>query len=59
MLEVLKCEIDGYLNPEADMTKIIKDSYTKQPRLFERMVKNIFPSGYEAKRKGREKGKTI
>ena len=59
MLEVLKCEIDAYLDPEADMTKIIKDSYTKQPRLYERMVKNIFPSGYEAKRKGREKGKTI
>jgi len=49
MLEVLKCEIDGYLNPEADMTEIIKKSYTKQPGLYERMVKNIFPSGYEAK----------
>jgi len=59
MLEVLKCEIDGYLNPEADMTKIIKDSYTKQPRLYERMVKNIFPSGYEGKRRGGKKGKTI
>ena len=59
MLEVLKCEIDAYLNPEADMTKIIKDSYTKQPRLFERMVKNIFPSGYEGKRRGGKKGKTI
>jgi hypothetical protein len=50
MLEVLKCEIDGYLNPEADMTEIIKNSYTKQPGLYERMVKNIFPSGSEAKR---------
>ena len=50
---------DGYLNPEANMTKIIKDSYTKQPRLYERMVKNIFPSGYEAKRRGGKKGKTI
>jgi DNA-binding MarR family transcriptional regulator len=59
MLEVLRCEIDGYLNPEADMAEVIKNSYTKQPRLYERMVKNIFPSGYEAKRKGREKGKTI
>ena len=59
MLEVLKCEIDAYLNPEADMTKIIKDSYTKQPRLYERMVKNIFPSGYEGKRRGGKKGKTI
>jgi len=55
MLEVLKCEVDGYLNPEADMTKIIKNSYTKQPGLYERMVKNIFPSPSEAKRKGSEK----
>jgi len=55
MLEVVKCEVDGYLNPEVDMTKIIKNSYTKQPGLYERMVKNIFPSGYEAKRNGMEK----
>jgi DNA-binding MarR family transcriptional regulator len=55
MLEVVKCEVDGCLHPEADMAKIIKNSYTKQPRLYERMVKNIFPSGSEAKRKGREK----
>jgi DNA-binding MarR family transcriptional regulator len=54
MLEVLKCEVDGYLNPEADMTRIIKNSYTKQPGLYERMVKNIFPSAPEAKRKGKE-----
>lgn len=50
MLEVLRCEVDGYLNPEADMAEIIRNSYTKQPGLYERMVKNIFPSGYEAKR---------
>jgi DNA-binding MarR family transcriptional regulator len=55
MLEVLKCEVDGCLHPEADMTEIIKSSYTKQPGLYERMVKNIFPSGSEAKRKGRKK----
>jgi len=59
MLEVLKCEIDGYLNPEADMAEVIKNSYTKRPRLYERMVKNIFPSGYEGKRRGGKKGKTI
>jgi len=59
MLEVLKCEVDGYLNPEADMTKISKDSYTKQPGLYERMVKNIFPSGSEAKRQGGKKVTTI
>ena len=59
MLEVLKCEIDGYLNPEEDKTKIIKDSYTKQPGLYERMVKNIFPSTPQTKRRGGKKGKTI
>jgi DNA-binding MarR family transcriptional regulator len=59
MLEVLKCEIDGYLNPEADMAEVIKNSYTKQPRLYERMVKNIFPSGSEGERRGGKKGKTI
>jgi len=58
MLEVLKCEVDGYLNPEADMTEIIKNSYTKQPGLYERMVKNIFPAGSEAKRRGGKKRKT-
>jgi hypothetical protein len=47
MLEVLKCEIDGYLNPEADMAEITRGSYTKQPGLYERMVKNVFPSGSE------------
>jgi hypothetical protein len=46
MLEVVKCEVDAYLNPEADMTKIIEDSYTKQPGLYERMVKSVFPSGH-------------
>jgi len=59
MLEAVKCEVDGYLNPEADMAEIIKNSYTKQPGLYERMVKNIFPSGSEAKHKGGKKGKTI
>jgi hypothetical protein len=59
MLEVVKCEIDGYLNPEVDMAKIIKNSYTKQPHLYERMVKNVFPSGAEAKRQGGKKGKAI
>ena len=59
MLEVLKCEIDGYLNPEADMAEITRTSYTKQPRLYERMVQNIFPSGSEARGKGREKRKTM
>jgi len=55
LLEVVKCEVDGYLHPEADMAEIIRSSYTKQPGLYERMVKNIFPSSSEARHKGRRK----
>jgi hypothetical protein len=55
MLEALKCEVDAYLNPEADRAGIIRDSYTKQPGLYERMIKNIFPSGYEIKRQSGKK----
>ena len=45
MLETVKCELLGYLNPEVDMAEIIKNSVTNQPGLYERMIKNIFPSG--------------
>jgi len=55
MLETVKCELLGHLNPQVDMAEIIKNSVTNQPGLYERMIKNIFPSGPEAKRKGREK----
>lgn len=58
LLEVVKCEVDGFLHPEGDMTEITKSSYTKQPGLYQRMVKNIFPSGSETKRKSREKRRT-
>jgi DNA-binding MarR family transcriptional regulator len=57
LLEMLKCEFLGYLNPEVDVAEIIKNSVTNQPDLYERMVKNIFPSGSEAKRQGGKKGK--
>ena len=57
LLETIKCESFGYLNPEADMAAIIKKSVTNQPGLYERMIKNIFPSGSEAKRqRGKKKG---
>lgn len=59
LLEILKCEFRGYLNPEVDMAEIIKNSVTNQPDLYERMVKNIFPSGSEAKRQGGKKARTI
>jgi hypothetical protein len=59
MLEVLKCEVDAYLNPKMDKTRIVKESYTKQPGLYERMVKNIFPSGSESNRQVGKTGKTL
>jgi DNA-binding MarR family transcriptional regulator len=59
MLEIVKCELIGYLNPEMDMAEISKNSVTNQPELYERMVKNIFPSKSEAKRQGGKKKKAI
>jgi DNA-binding MarR family transcriptional regulator len=59
MLEIVKCELLGYLNPEVDMAEIVKNSVTNQPGLYERMVKNVFPSGSEAKRQGGKKKKAI
>jgi DNA-binding MarR family transcriptional regulator len=59
MLETVKCELVGYLNPQADMAEIIKNSVTNQPGLYERMVKNIFPSNSEAKPGGGKKKKAM
>ena len=59
LLKKIKCELIGYLNPEMDMSEIIKNSVTNQPGLYKRMIKNIFPSGYEAKRQSSEKQKNI
>jgi hypothetical protein len=55
MLETIKCELAGYLNPEMDMAEITKSSFTKDPDLYKRMVKNVLPPGYEAKRKRTER----
>ena len=54
-LETVKCELDGYLNPEMDKAEIIKSSFTNDPDLYKRMLKNVLPPGYEAKHKHREK----
>jgi DNA-binding MarR family transcriptional regulator len=58
MLETVKCELAGYLNPEMDKMKIAKHSFTKDPNLYKRLVKNIFAPGYEARREGTAKRKT-
>ena len=51
MLETIKCELAGYVNPEMDRKEIIKKSLTRDPDLYKRMVKNVLPPGYQAKRK--------
>jgi len=55
MLETMKCELFGYLNPEMDRADIIKNSFTDDPDLYKRLVKNVLPPGYEAKGKRRNK----
>jgi DNA-binding MarR family transcriptional regulator len=54
MLETVRSELAGYLNPEMDKSEILKSSFTKDPDLYKRMVKNVLPHGYEAKLKHRE-----
>ncbi len=55
MLETVKCEAFAYLHPELDKADIVRDSLTNQPGLYERMMKNILPSGSEPKRQGAKK----
>ena len=60
MLEIVKCELVGYLNPEMDMAEITKSSFTNDPDLYKRMMRNLLPPGYEAKRTaGKRTGKSI
>jgi DNA-binding MarR family transcriptional regulator len=55
LLETVKCELDGYLRPDMDKAQILKNSFTNDPDLYRRMVKNLLPPGYKAKHKHREK----
>jgi len=60
MLERVKWELVGYLDPEVDMAEIAKNSLSNSPDLYKRMVKNLLPPGYEAKRTaGKRTGKSI
>lgn len=54
-LETVKCDAFAYLHPELDKTEIMKNSFTNQPGLYERMMMNILPSGSETKRQGAKK----
>jgi len=57
ILETVKCECLGYLNPGVDMAEIIKDSVTRRSDLYEEWNRT-FPSGSQVKSHGGKKGKT-
>jgi len=48
----IKCKLDSCLDPGMDMAEIGINSLTNDPDLYKRMVKNVLPPGYEAKRTG-------
>ncbi len=49
LLETIKCECLGYLNPGVDTAEIAKGSVTSRPDLYKEWAKT-FPSGAQAKR---------
>jgi hypothetical protein len=51
MLETIKCELACIVNPEMDRKEITKRSLSGDPDVYKRMVKNVLPPSYEAKRK--------
>jgi DNA-binding MarR family transcriptional regulator len=59
MLETLKCELKSYLNPEMDRAEITKNSFTKDPHLYRRMLNKLLLSGHELKVNRGEKRKAV
>jgi DNA-binding PadR family transcriptional regulator len=60
LLERVKCELIGYLDPEMDKAEIAKRSLSNDPDLYKRMLRNLLPAGYEAKRAAAKRtGKSI
>jgi DNA-binding MarR family transcriptional regulator len=57
LLETIKCECLGYLNPGVDMAEIVKGSVTRRPDLH-RLWNKAFPSGVQAKRRVTRRKKT-
>ncbi len=49
LLEKVKCELDSYLAPEMDKAEILRNSFTNDPDLYKRMVKNLLPLGYKSR----------
>lgn len=57
VLETMKCECIGYLNPEMDKEEIFENSATRQPhlpRLYKRTLNGLIASGSKTKRKRRK-----
>jgi hypothetical protein len=52
MLERVKCELVGYMEPEMDKAEILKCSLSNDPDLYKRMAKNVLPPGNEARARG-------
>jgi DNA-binding MarR family transcriptional regulator len=54
MLETVKCDLVGYLNPGMDMEEIAKKSLTNDSGLYKRMAKSVLRPGHETKRERNE-----
>lgn len=59
LLETVKGQAIEYLNPKADIEKIMRNDAECNANLMEQLAKYILPSTPEAKRQGRKNGKTI
>ena len=59
LLETVKCECLGYLNPEADTAEIRRKSVTNRPDLYEQMARNVLASSSRAKRQVVRRKKAI
>jgi len=55
MLEKVKCVLLSLLNPEMNMAEIAENSVTRDANLYKRVSKKLLPSGYEVKRRIRDK----
>jgi DNA-binding PadR family transcriptional regulator len=55
MLEKVKCELLGLLNPEMDMAQIVKKSVTRGPDLYKQVSKKLLGPAYEGKANRRKK----
>ena len=50
LLELVKCECFGYLNPGMNMADIKRSSVTNRPDLYEQMLENVLNPGLDDKK---------